>query len=233
MIATVQAVLLDAAGTLVGLEPPAPRLTRLLAERFGIEVGEPDAAAAFRVEVAYYRVHMQQGRDAASLQELRRECAEVLFTALPDPGPLARIGSGARTALLLDCLRFRAFPEVPEVLAVLRSAGMRLVVASNWDCSLPDVLDHVGLADAVDGFVSSALLGAVKPDPRLLLSAAETAGVEPGSAVHVGDSVAEDVAAARAAGIPVVLVDRDDRGHAPDGVPSIPSLRELPGLLGL
>ena len=40
------AVLLDALGTLVALEPPAPRLRAELAARFGLEVSEDEAARA-------------------------------------------------------------------------------------------------------------------------------------------------------------------------------------------
>ena len=47
--------------------------------------------------------------------------------------------------------------------------------------------------------------------------------------VHVGDSLENDVAGARAAGIRPVLVRRD--GAAPPGVESIATLRELPALL--
>ena len=55
------------------------------------------------------------------------------------------------------------------------------------------------------------------------------ARAEPGEAVHVGDSLENDVAGARAAGIRPVLVARD--GAAPGGVEAIRSLAELPALL--
>lgn len=44
-----------------------------------------------------------------------------------------------------------------------------------------------------------------KPDPGHLLGALEELGVAPAAAAHLGDSPV-DVAAARAAGLPVVLV---------------------------
>jgi hypothetical protein len=52
----VTAVLLDALGTLVALDPPAPRLRRLLAEE-GYEVSEEQAAAGFAAEISYYLEH--------------------------------------------------------------------------------------------------------------------------------------------------------------------------------
>ena len=47
------------------------------------DVTEAEAAAALRAEIAYYRAHMGDGRDARTLRELRLRCAAVLREALP------------------------------------------------------------------------------------------------------------------------------------------------------
>jgi putative hydrolase of the HAD superfamily len=70
-----RAVLLDAMGTLLRLEDPAPRLRAALAARAGVDVGAAAAAAAIRAEIAYYRAHLHLGRDAESLAALRGRCA--------------------------------------------------------------------------------------------------------------------------------------------------------------
>ena len=77
--------------------------------------------------------------------------------------------------------------------------------------------------------VTSAEAGAAKPDPRIFERALELAGRRPEQAVHVGDSVENDVAGARALGSAPVLVARD--GAAPEGVEAVRSLAELPALL--
>ena len=58
-----RAVLLDALGTLVELQPPAPRLRAALREA-GFEVDEERAAAGFGAEIAYYLEHHLEGADA-------------------------------------------------------------------------------------------------------------------------------------------------------------------------
>ena len=55
----------------------------VLRRRFGVAVSEADARHALGAEIAFYRAHMDQGRDAESLAQLRARCAEVLFGALP------------------------------------------------------------------------------------------------------------------------------------------------------
>jgi len=224
-----RAVLLDAFGTLVELEPPAPRLRAALREHAGLELTEAETERALRAEIAFYRAHLDEGRDAASLAELRSRCARVLREALPEPARAARLGP--LTAALLEALRFRAFPEVPAVLHSLREGGSRLVVVSNWDVSLPEALAQAGIAELVDGVIASAEVGAAKPDPEIFRRALALAGARAERAVHVGDSLELDVEGARAAGIEPVLVVRDG-APAPPGVRVVRSLAELTGAPG-
>jgi putative hydrolase of the HAD superfamily len=234
-------VLLDAFGTLVTLDAPAPLLRGLLAERLGVQVTEAQAADALAAEVNYYRGHMYEGVDMDRVAQLHARCSEVLRRALPADPPIAAAEPGLMTGILLDTLRFKVFPEVPDVLKRLRGSGLRLVVVSNWDASLESVLDRVGLLELVDGVVNSASAGYAKPDPRLLQNALLLAGTSADAAVHVGDGFREDVGAALGAGVRPVLLSRDGRAGEVEygtGEPLIPelfairSLADLPPLLG-
>ncbi|MFN2612184.1 MAG: HAD family hydrolase [Solirubrobacterales bacterium] len=196
---TFRAVFLDALGTLVELEAP----WRYLRPVVPPEVPEQRLVGAVRAEMAYYKEHAHEGRDSESLAGLRERCAALLSD---------RLGTEISVSQLLGSLRFRAYPDSAPALARLRERGLKTVVVSNWDCSLPAVLDRVGLGAWLDGAVSSAQAGARKPDPAIFEPALELAGVQPGEVVHVGDTVEEDVAAARAAGIEVLLLDRGGRG---------------------
>jgi putative hydrolase of the HAD superfamily len=221
----VKAVLLDALGTLVKLEPPAPRLRLELARR-GIEVTEEQASHAIGAEIAYYRSHLELGRDARSLAELRRACAEVLSTALPTTPAKQALDLDALTAALLASLEFTPFDDVAPALTAWREQGLRLVVVSNWDVSLHEVLDRVGIAPLLDGILTSAEAGVSKPSAAIFTRALALADCAPSDALHVGDSFGEDVFGARAAGIEPVLILRDDAA-APGGVRTITSLDEL------
>ena len=215
-------------GTLLELEDPVPRLCGELAARFGLRVDAATARRALAAEIAHYRAHMTtDGGDAAGVRALRVECARVLRDALG--AAAAPLGLDDLVAALLASLRFRPYPDAAPALRALReNAGLRLVVASNWDVSLHDVLDQAGLRELVDGVVTSAEAGAPKPGGAVFARALALARVTPDRAVHVGDSVAEDVDGARAAGIvPILIV----RGTPP--APPPPGVRVVHALTGL
>jgi putative hydrolase of the HAD superfamily len=195
----VRAVFLDALGTLVELEPPWIALR----DRVPAEVSDERLEEALRAEMVFYREHAHEGRDGASLADLRRRCAAIVSE---------RLGVEITAEELVDAIRFDAYPDAAPALQALRDDGRRLVAVSNWDCSLPDVLDRVGLGELLDGVVSSAVAGARKPDPAIFEDALELAGCRPEEAIHVGDTPEEDVAGARAAGIRPLLIDRTGDG---------------------
>lgn len=220
MSRSVRAVLLDAFGTLVGFVEPAPALRAGLAAR-GVNVSQRACEVAMAAEVAHYRAHHQLAGDAMGLAALRRECASVVAESLGSvAGPLAP--DDVHDALM-DAISFEVFPEVPGVLAALRAEGCRLVVVSNWDISLHDVLEQTGLAEGLHGVVISAELGVAKPDARIFERALEVAGVHACNALHVGDDPVADVQGAQAAGVEALLVDRSGRAGVPDlgGLPEL------------
>ena len=205
-----RAVLLDALGTLVELEPPWEHL----AAQLGLEPTD-ELAQAVRKEMAYYREHSHEGRDSESVAALRARCADILSWELDREVPVET---------MMAAFRFNAYPDAAPALAELRSRGLRLVCVSNWDVSLTEVLERCGLGDALDGVVTSAGSGSRKPDPVIFSQALEIAGCAAGEAIHVGDTADEDVAGAEAAGIRALLLDREGGGD-------ISSLAELVGAL--
>jgi putative hydrolase of the HAD superfamily len=205
-IAAVGTISFDAMGTLIELNPPAPHLARAL------RIPLADAERAIAAEISYYRAHLDEGRDADTVADLRRRCARVVAGELSIDADL--------TDVLLGSLRFTVFADVTPALTRLRADGTALVVVSNWDASLHDLLARLGLATLLDAVVTSAEAGARKPNPAIFKAVGRP--IER----HVGDSEHEDVAGARAAGIEPVLLRRDGV-PGPPGVTSIASLAEL------
>jgi phosphoglycolate phosphatase len=102
--------------------------------------------------------------------------------------------------------RSRPYPGVTETLAALRGDGRRLAVCTNKPQQAALAVLR-GLA--LDGFFAAVVGGDVlavkKPDPAHLRAAIAALGAAQGEAVMIGDNE-HDVAMAKAAGVPVILV---------------------------
>jgi putative hydrolase of the HAD superfamily len=192
--AELDAVTIDAFGTLLTLLDPVPALRRVLAGR-GIERSREEIAAAFAEEGRYYRKRTHEGADEASLALLRRDCAGVFLRALG-----AEIEPESFADDYVGTLRFAPLPGVPEAVEELAAMGLRLAVVSNWDVALTGYLEELGLRERFATIVTSAEAGAPKPDPRIFELALERLGAAPERALHVGDSEADELGA-RAVGM--------------------------------
>ena len=220
----IRAVLIDALGTLVELQPPAPRLRAALLATTGCDIGAEASERGFAAEITYYLDHHMEGSDPAGLERLRDACARVMSEAIALPD----LDFAAVRDAMVASLEFKAFRDAEPALRTLRARGLRLVAVSNWDCSLSHWLDSAGLGELLDGAVSSAEVGEAKPAPAIFRAALAVAGVEADEAVHVGDSMARDVAGARAAGIRPVLVMREGSGN-----PAVECVSSLEGVASL
>jgi HAD superfamily hydrolase (TIGR01509 family) len=189
-LAAVDAVTLDAFGTLLELDDPIGSLSTLVPGH-----ARGDVERAFRAEAAYYQTHAHEGRDAQTLARLRADCTAVFNAALGtdvDPGDY------------VNALRFVFLPGALDAIDALRARGLEVAVVSNWDAGLHDLLAPLGLV-----VVTSADAGVAKPDPQPLRLALARLGIEPARALHVGDSDAdaESAAAAGVAFAPAPFVD--------------------------
>ena len=190
----IDAVTVDAFGTIVELGEPYARLGAALAER-GVERDRVSVAKAFAGEAAYYLPRAHEGRDADSLGRLRRDCAAVFLMGLD-----ANIDPGEFAPAFVRALEFHVLPGAAAALEQLRAAGLTLACVGNWDVSLTEHLAGVGLSHLFATVVSSAEAGTPKPDPRPFQLALEHVRVQPARALHLGDSDA-DRDGARATGL--------------------------------
>ena len=187
-LAELDAVTLDAHGTLVRLLDPVPALVNVLAER-GVERTPEMVLAGFRSEVAHYAPRAGEGHDEESLTRLQRECAGVFLNAIEaelDPGEFAPAYVGA--------LHFEVLPGVRASLDRLQAFGLELAVVANWDLSLRRLLDEVGLAR----YFTVVVHAAHKPAAEGMLSALAELQIGPERALHVGDDDADRESAAAA-----------------------------------
>lgn len=198
-------VFLDAGGVLVTPHPD------LIGQRFadlGIEVDPTLLVAAhyhgvLAIDVARAEPEVFDDYHAAYARHLG--IAEHL---------LADVASALDELWKAGGLWTAPLPGAAEGLAAIAATGTPIVIVSNADGTVADLLTRSGLLQVGPGpgvevaaIVDSGVVGVAKPDPRIFELALELAGTTADRAVHVGDAYQYDVRGARAAGVHPVLVD--------------------------
>lgn len=98
------------------------------------------------------------------------------------------------------------YPGCLETLGRLKARGAKVAVCTNKIESLAlQLLDTLSMTKTFDAIVGGDTFPTSKPNPQSLLGAIERAGGDRSRAVMVGDS-STDVDAAKAAGVPVVVM---------------------------
>ena len=145
-------------------------------------------------------------------------------------------GGAALSAAYIDGISRRGdlLPGCRGALARLRRRYRLGLVTNGLDRVQRSRLRVARLEPFFDVVVTSESCGFAKPDPRILRVALEALGVAASEAMYVGDDLDIDGAAARAAGVAFVWMDRS--GPAPAGQdagagPRVRALREVVDLL--
>jgi putative hydrolase of the HAD superfamily len=223
----IRAVLFDAGATLVHPDPPVEavyarefaadgarfteeELTRALTRAWEEVHAQPagDRYGGARGEAAFWQAFLNRVRTLLDGRELSRAAFERMAGHFRSPSAWA------------------VYDDVVPALEELTQRGTKLAVVSNWDSYLPKLLDALDLTRFFSVVVVSALEGTSKPDPEIFRRACRRLDAAEDEALHVGDSVSEDLAGARAAGLAALLLDRAD-AH-PEIPDRIRSLAEVP-----
>jgi putative hydrolase of the HAD superfamily len=231
---TSRLVVLDAAGTLLGLRRPVGETYAELAARIGVEL---DPAA---LEKAFHRTFRTAPPLAfGKLDPVHRRTAgrdwwrRVVQGCLGEAGAPGDLPFDRLFDMAWDVFGGPAPWRVPDDvrpgLRALRRRGHPLAVFSNWDGRLARLLDGLGLGGYFARILVSADLPSAKPD-RAAFEAAGTALADliHGPPVMVGDRIDHDVEPALAAGWGAIWLDRKGRGSPlPEGAARVSSLRDL------
>ena len=143
--------------------------------------------------------------------------------------------AGLRDRLMTLYLALDPFPEVPDVLGKLKTAGMRTAILSNGSPKMLDAaVKAAKLGMLLDAVLSVEDVAVFKPHPKVYQLAVDRLGI-PASAISFQSSNAWDAYAASAFGMQVVWCNRyGQRRERLPGSPDfeIQSLAELPALVG-
>jgi phosphoglycolate phosphatase len=179
-------LLLDLDGTLVNSVPDlAAALNRLLGARGLAPLSQDETA-------------VMVGDGVAKLVER----AFAARGSVPDPGAMAEYSADYSAHAAVETRPYRG---VADALRSLAQEGWRLAVCTNKpETAARSVLAALGLAQYFAAIGGGDSFPVRKPDPAHLLATLQAAGGEPAHAVMAGDH-ANDVAAARGAGVPCIF----------------------------
>jgi putative hydrolase of the HAD superfamily len=228
----IQAVLLDAGGTLLTVNPSVGHVYADQAGLHGFKLCPNVLNRSFESNWRVLRLRDGNGSPFHTSEAEERSWWFLLALAVySDAGVPKEFQQ--QYEHLFDSLykRFanpavwRVYEDVVPALDGLRERGVRLAVVSNWDSRLSYLLEGLGLADRFEFILTSAEAGVSKPHPDIFLEASRRLGLPVDAIVHTGDSLEEDVDGANGVGIRGVLLDR--KGRWPERPDTIRALTDL------
>jgi putative hydrolase of the HAD superfamily len=202
-------VFLDAGFTL--LVPARPVATAYAEEARALGVAVSDVEMARAVESAFEE-NARYGHvtDHRSSEELERAAWRAFTSAaaskIPDLAPRHEAWLDRLFAWFDAPESWRVADEAKAFLDLLRAAGKRAAVISNWHGALHPIAAAHGLTPRLEFVLTSAEAGRRKPHAGIFHEALRRAGVDAAHAVHLGDSAIDDVEGALQAGLAAVLV---------------------------
>lgn len=128
------------------------------------------------------------------------------------------------------------FPDAVPALTELRRRGYSLGILANQVAGLPERLAQRGMGGLFAVIVTSAELGAKKPEAGIFLAALAQAGCLPAEAAMVGDRLDNDIAPAKRLGMRTVRILQGygalsrPRNGWEEPEETVRTLAELPGL---
>ena len=234
----VKAVFFDWYNTLARYQPPREELLSQALKEYGIDVSPQRVLPGLVVaDKDYFEANASRPIRERSPEEQAELFNRYLTTVLTmagidvpaQPGTLMKVMS--RMQQLSQGLDFVLFDDVLPALASLKKRSFTIGLLTNLDRDMRPICRRLGLEPYVDLVITSAEVGADKPQPPIFLAALERAGVSASEAVHVGDHYALDVMGARGVGIGAILLDRFQTYPEIRDCTRISSLTELAGCL--
>jgi putative hydrolase of the HAD superfamily len=169
-----------------------------------LEADGIDRASYRTVMRAWLAQAYDASHDTNPIRALERgECTEAEFERLLAEQLIRSDGGVVQPdGLLAKMFAASVFDEVMhDLMRAARRAGLHTALLSN---SWGDIYPRHLFPELFDAVVISAEVGMRKPEQRIFLLAAELLGLEPAECVFI-DDIAENVAAAQAAGLVGVL----------------------------
>jgi putative hydrolase of the HAD superfamily len=206
----IKVVAFDAVGTLIYAEPSVTATyCRVLNELSGSPVDESFVRKVLGIRLAERSSHenLRTNEDAE-----RRYWYDLIAELVPDAN---------RVDACFDSLyrhfgiasNWRCYNDVADTLNALKSAGLQLVLASNFDERLNAVCRGLEDLQGISRVIISSEVGWRKPAPEFFEIVCQQTNCRPEEILFVGDDLINDIHGAHQAGMATAWIDR--KGEPP------------------
>ena len=205
-----ETIFFDVGDTLIRAHPSWPAVYREGLLEFGIDVPEDELARALLEETQADPWWLSEDPFDPTPENSYSRIVEF------DSRVLRRIG---HSDLHDDAFRrieeafarrtaWHVFPDVVPSLDVLREAGVRMGVISNFVWGGVELIHDLELASHFESLTISARVGFQKPHEGIFRHALDSLGAKPETSWHIGDSYRADIFGGRRAGMTAVMIER-------------------------
>jgi len=223
MAESIRVVLFDAVGTVIHPDPDVREVYAAAGRRFG---SRHDATA---IQVRFRQAFARHDGHGATDEQLERTRWRNIVGEVFDDV------TGGVDALFEELWHHFADPghwalydDVPPAWQSLREQNMIIGIASNFDSRLAAICRATPPLNDADHLFCSSEMGFQKPHPEFYARVRQELRCEPGQILMVGDSLANDIEAARAAGWQAVWVQRDGTAGRESMMSRIAEIVRLP-----
>ena len=210
MTEEIDAIMLDAGGTLIDLRPSREEVFTKVLHLHGSNAKLEDVSRAVaRAERVFDDAQAKlDGKDEGVFWNSYDEFVLKRLGFKGDIEKFSKDVSAEFDRVVPEVKNWIAFPDARPLLEDLKKRDFKLGLISNATDLARKVMDNLDFSKYFDFMVLSEEVGVRKPDPRIFLMAAQKANVHPSRAIHIGDRLAIDVLGAKKAGMNAVLIDR-------------------------
>lgn len=190
------ALIFDGFGTLFDLSSASPAFERILPGR-GLEV------------LNWWRAKQLAYTRQCIVTRRYQNLSELMMRALEDVCKHFRveISPEMRTTLCAQYLTLTAFPEVPDVLNILRKDHKLILLSHGTQAMLDGVVAHNQLTPLLDAVLSVDAVRAYKPESKAYELARERLNLPASSCVYIGGNPF-DIAGAKGFGMKTIWLHR-------------------------
>ncbi len=223
---TYRAIFFDAGGTLFAPHPSVGEIYTRIAGKYGMQVDAKQMELLFREEfgkrdkLVCLEAHSNEKNEKEWWKKLVYEIFSKVIIVRSFDDFFEELYD-----LFASAEVWKLYPDVVQTLDFLKKQNIALGIVSNWDSRLFSICRGMNLDRYFDFILASAVVGSAKPDPRIFREALAQAKVSATEALHIGDSIENDIFGAERVGIDALLINRN--GRSVGNVKFITSFKDL------